>query len=500
MEDVSKLFGLLNKLRNNVPLKSDDLFLSLYFKHLYFPIGQKQIIFTFDENVLSKSLGNGSMSEEQFVTILLQTFKNIKNFSISRPGTLTGAAVGCYFNDKISSNEKLSSEVSRIIGSDLQQKYGVGEQDRITKKETQKVSNGEHLQPDKNKESSSPNPIDVSKFNPDQIVAKLKKKIIGQDRAVTDVIDTLLLNQLVIDMNDSDMLKTSKANILLDGPTGTGKTFLIKEATELLNIPMVIASATSFSTTGYKGDNLESLLITLLDRAKGDLELAQRGIIVLDEFDKLGNNNEHQELAIRKGLQEELLTYLSGATFKINYEDKQVEFDTSKITFVGMGAFTKLRERKIAEKEGKKMGTIVGFGMPAKTTISSDKTITIGADDYISEGLSRELIGRFTTITNTDPIDKEGLIRIMKESATSPLLFIKELARRQGKNLIISDDVIEYIAETALEMNTGARALQTVFSPIQRSIARQILSGNELDIEISMEMVKSLQKLNVRSY
>ena len=181
----------------------------------------------------------------------------------------------------------------------------------------------------------------------------------------------MFMNQEVIDTGDPNLLKTHKANIFIDGPTGTGKTFLMEELCNHLSLPMVIVSATSFSTVGYKGADLESVLIQLLDAAGGNLELAERGVIALDEFDKLGNNNQHNELAIRKGIQEELLTYLSGAKFRIRYKDKDIDFDTSKITFVAMGAFTNLRKRKIAEKD-KNSSSINGFGASLK---SREKTI-----------------------------------------------------------------------------------------------------------------------------
>ena len=219
--------------------------------------------------------------------------------------------------------------------------------------------------------------IDVDSIDVHEIAKKIKKKVIAQDPVVDTLVNNLYNNQKVI---ESGLEASTNSVILIDGPTGTGKTLILKEIANEMKIPINRVSSTSYSAAGYEGLSLTGMLEGLLKAADGDLETAQRGIVVLDEFDKLAGNGD-TSLEMKKAVQQELLTYLSGATFPITYNGKTYDFDTSKVTFVCMGAFTDLSERKIRE--------------------SKDGTYTMQPEDYIEEGLMRELVGRISLITAT---------------------------------------------------------------------------------------------------
>lgn len=174
------------------------------------------------------------------------------------------------------------------------------------------------------------------------IINSLKEKIKGQNEAIYTLVPNIVLNQKLVTSNNIDLIKTSKNNILIDGSTGTGKTLLTTEIGKLLNVPYIVRSSTNYSGVGYVGEDLKSLLVDLLRITNGDLEKAKRGIICLDEIDKLADTT----LEIRKGISQELLTWITGTNIKVVYNKKEYNFDTSLLTFIFMGAFSKMRTQK----------------------------------------------------------------------------------------------------------------------------------------------------------
>lgn len=328
----------------------------------------------------------------------------------------------------------------------------------------------------------------------DEIKQEIKKIAILQDDAVDKIINNIYLNQMRIDSGNPNLLRT-KANILFDGPTGTGKTLILEETSKRLGLPMIITSINNYSTTGYRGSDLTSILINLLDKAGGDLELAERGIIVFDEIDKLSSKDT--DLDMKTGLQQELLTYLSGSKVAINYDGKNIEFDTSKITFVGLGAFTNLRERKISENEEKYKR---GIGFSADEEIKKERTYTITKDDYISAGLQRELVGRFSCITFTKELGIDDLDKILTESEISPLKQLKELGKLMGCELEVDNDIIYEIAKLAFNRNCGARSLQDIIIDLTDSLSNDLVSGKINKITLDKEALEKASRANVRNY
>lgn len=312
-------------------------------------------------------------------------------------------------------------------------------------------------------------PIDVSNVNPEEVIAKIKKKVIAQDKAVETIVNNIYNNQKIFDTEDENMISVSKSSILLDGPTGTGKTLIAKQVAKELDIPIVMRSSTIFATAGYKGVNLTELLQDMLDQSGGNLERAERGIIVLDEFDKLAGDS-NSDLEMKKAVQQDLLAYIGGGKFPIEYNGQKIEFDTSKITFICMGAFTDLRERKIAEG------------------LDKDGFYKMEPEDYIKEGLLRELVGRFSLITSTQSLSREDLRKILTDSTISPLLQLKQMAKIYNKEVSYSDDMIDKIVNEAFAKDTGARSLATVVNGLRNQVLKQLINSDEKVIEITDEV------------
>lgn len=328
------------------------------------------------------------------------------------------------------------------------------------------------------KEENKTPVVDISKIKPLEIIEKIKQNVVGQDSAVKDIVKTICFNQFIFDEGDEDSIEAQKANILVDGPTGTGKTFIAKQIAHTLNLPIFIAKASEYSAPGYTGKSLESMLVQLLKEAKGNLELAERGIIVLDEFDKLGTG----KLDMRDAIQDELLTYIGGQVIEIEYAGKKYDFDTSKITFICAGAFTDLRKEK--QKEG----------------IDENGYFTIKTDDYVKlGGIKKELIGRLTFVTSTDPLGEEGLRKILLESKSSPMLQqCRHYDKKFNVKVIYSDEIIDKIIKEAINIGTNGRALKNMFQQINSIISDEVLEKNPTEIVITDEIVQRAKNAGKR--
>lgn len=316
--------------------------------------------------------------------------------------------------------------------------------------------------------------IDVSKISPEELVNKVKEKIIGQDKAIKDIVYNVHNNQVMIDSNNDDYLK---ATMLLDGPSGSGKSAIIKSVAKELSIPMIVTSASHYSAAGYKGASLSDILVRLLEKTDGDFETAQRGIIAFDEFDKLGYNST---LEMKQAVQHDLLSFISGEKVPVEYKGKTYEFDTKNITFICMGAFEKLRERKINEG------------------LDKNASYKVSGEDYIKEGFAAELINRFSVFTTTKSLDKNDLVKILKESKTSTIKQLRENAKMHNKELIIDDDMIEKIAVLAFNLKQEARGLEDIVEGI-RNVIFEDLYNKEIDtIVINDEVLKKSLEVNER--
>ena len=308
------------------------------------------------------------------------------------------------------------------------------------------------------KESQSEFDEDVFEKNSDisSMYAEIKKTIISQDEQIMQILTALFKNQKVVNSDlDIDLIAKLKENILIYGPTGTGKTEILKRISKLYKIPIVIEDATSLSETGYQGRKITDMLEDLYLASNGNIDLAEKGILVIDEFDKLAEKAGDSESHVSKlGVQRSLLKLLDGSLFY--FDDKK--FDTSKLTVVGLGAFTGI------------------------TNDDDYKHLT--TDDFMKYGIMRELIGRFSKTIPMNSLRKEDIVKILKESDFSPLNTYKKLFEILEVNFEFNDDFIEYVAELAIDKKSGARSLKTVFDDCISSALFRIFAGEYSSVSL----------------
>ena len=350
---------------------------------------------------------------------------------------------------------------------------------------------------------------DYNSININDIIKDINSKIVGQEKAVKTLVTNIYYNQVLIDslskeeQIDLSELDSRKVSILLDGSTGTGKTAILKEIASKLDLPIDIVNANSFSETGYVGPTITDILTRLLQQTKGNLELAERGIIVLDEIDKIATPADYDGRDMKKGVQEELLSFIGGGKYDISTSNgfikSTISFDTSKITFILSGAFTKLRDNKIKETEKKING--IGFN----TSYSNGKNeYEITSQDYIDYGLMREFFGRIKVLTSTKTYTMDDLKKILLESRISPLKNLEKTIQMFGyNNLNYNEEFINKICEEAYKLDTGARGLQSIMSGIQNKILMDLINQsynvNE-PIVIDNNILSEYKKDNVRTY
>ena len=295
-----------------------------------------------------------------------------------------------------------------------------------------------------------------SKSNIATMYSDIKKTIIAQDEQIMQILTALFKNQTVINSDlDNDLIAKLKENVLICGSTGTGKTEILKRISKLYDIPIVIEDATSLSETGYVGRKITDLLEDLYLASEGDIEKAQKGILVIDEFDKLAEDHSNSgDHVSRIGVQRSLLKLLDGSLFY--FDDKK--FDTSKLTVVALGAFTGIKQ--------------------------GDDYANLTNDDFIKFGMMRELMGRFSKIIKLNTLSEEDIIKILKESDFSPLNTYKILFEKLGIEYSYTEDFIKYIAEIAVTKQSGARSLKMVFDDAISGALFKIFAGEYTSISL----------------
>jgi ATP-dependent Clp protease ATP-binding subunit ClpX len=336
-----------------------------------------------------------------------------------------------------------------------------------------------------------------------EIKKYLDEYIIGQDRA-KKVLSVAVANHYKRISNPSKDIEIQKGNVLLLGPTGSGKTLLAKTAAKFLKVPFVIADATSLTEAGYVGDDVESMISMLLQAADGNIELAEKGIIFIDEIDKIARKSESTNITrdvSGEGVQQALLKLIEGTNCRIpaaggrkHPGGEMQTIDTKNILFIAGGAFVGLED--VIKRRYK--GSTMGFSAEIKSINAKIDLSSVTPDDLTRFGMIPEFIGRFATTISVEDLDKNQLIKVLTKVKNNYIEQYTYLFSLDGITLKFEKDAIKQIAENCLTLKTGARGLQTevekTLMPHMFNISKYRKKGVK-EINICQEMVINPQEL-----
>ena len=321
---------------------------------------------------------------------------------------------------------------------------------------------------------------------PHMIKAKLDEYVIGQEQA-KKVMSVAVYNhykRALVDWKkeaEEDGITIEKSNILMVGPTGSGKTYLVKTLARLLDVPLAIADATSLTEAGYIGDDIESVVSKLLAAADNDVDRAERGIIFIDEIDKIAKKKETNTRDVSgESVQQELLKLLEGSIVEVPVGSNQknamtptATVNTDNILFICGGAFPDL-ENIIKERLTKK--STMGFNSSLKDSLDQEADLFqyVTNDDLRAFGMIPEFLGRLPVTVTLKPLDKEMLVRILKEPKNAIIKQYEKLLAMDEVKLVFEEDALSWIAEEAIQRKTGARALRAILEEFMLDIMYEI--------------------------
>jgi|SRR6056300_608605 ATP-dependent Clp protease ATP-binding subunit ClpX len=315
------------------------------------------------------------------------------------------------------------------------------------------------------------NKVEVKNLNPKSIKNYLDQHVIGQQEAKLAMSVAVAQHYKKLN-NPSKDLKLDKTNVMVMGPTGSGKTLIAQSIADFLDVPFAICDATTLTEAGYVGDDVESIVTRLLTNANGDVELAQRGIVFIDEIDKITKKSQNVSITrdvSGEGVQQGLLKIIEGSTVRVAPQGKRkhpgqemVDLDTSNVLFIVGGAFVGLD--KMLQDRSNAGG--VGFGADIRDPDHQSDLSTVLPEDLIKYGFIPEFIGRFGLITYVNELTTDQLCSIVKEPKNSLVKQFKYLFGLDGINLEFTDSALRAIAEKAQELKTGARGLKKIIEEV----------------------------------
>ena len=371
------------------------------------------------------------------------------------------------------------------------------------------------------RESMIPSPIDLldsnsnSKYSsllrPTQIKKHLDQYVIGQDKAKR-ALSVAVYNHYkrIISKNSNDRVELDKSNILIIGPTGTGKTLIAETLAKLLEVPFAIADATTLTEAGYVGEDVENILVRLLQISNYDIYKAQAGIIYIDEIDKVGRKSTSPSITrdvSGEGVQQALLKILEGTIAQIppkggrkHPEQNLISIDTKNILFICGGSFDGLSEiisQRINSSE-------IGFGKSVKHNLFNDENLSdLLPVDLIQYGLIPELIGRLPVVSTLNRLDEESMLKILLEPKNSLVDQYKKLFKMENIDLSFRKEALNEIIKLAMDYNSGARALRSVLESSMLDLMfklPELSDSGVVKITITKDFVKSGKEPLLRSH